>query len=112
VLDWWTRLGLWWVKFLDGEQQYMAAVAAEKEKREQGIGELTDAQLAEYQAKIDAEDEKSAATIGQAFETVLKVGKLLGVLGIIGIMLTNPSGIFALLPFFVAIWGIQLLTKK
>ncbi len=86
-----------WVRFLDGEQD---------------ISRLTDAEKVEYQAKLDAEDAKSFAVIGHVLETVFKVGKLLGVLGIIGIMLTNPSGIINLLPFFVAIWGIQLLTKK
>jgi len=86
-----------WVRFLDGEQD---------------ISRLTDAEKVEYQAKLDAADAKSFAVIGQVLETVFKVGKLLGVLGIIGIMLTNPSGIINLLPFFVAIWGIQLLTKK
>ena len=86
-----------WVRFLDGDQD---------------ISKLTDVEKAEYQAKIDAEDSKSFAAMGQVLETVFKVGKLLGVVGIIGIMLTDPSGIFNLLPFFVAIWGIQLLTKK
>ena len=86
-----------WVRFLDGEQD---------------ISRLTDAEKVEYRAKLDAADAKSFAVIGQVLETVFKVGKLLGVLGIIGIMLTNPSGIINLLPFFVAIWGIQLLTKK
>jgi hypothetical protein len=93
----------------------MDDIAREKAEREGAINKLSPSERAEYEAEIQARDEKSLESIDQGFRTVLNVVRVLGIIGIIGIigtMLFYPPGIFALLPFFVAIWGIQLLTKK
>lgn len=102
----------WWEDLQKRDRAFNAAVEEEKAKIEAAISGLSEPEKAEYEAKMQALEEKSAESITQAFRTVLNVGRVLGIIGIIGTMLFYPPGIFALLPFFVAIWGIQLLTKK
>ena len=102
----------WWEDLQKRDQAFNAAVEGEKAKRAEAINQLSPSERAEYEAEIQALDEKSLESVNQGFRTVLSIVRALGVIGIIGTMLFYPPGIFALLPFFVAIWGIQLLTKK
>lgn len=102
----------WWQDLQKRDQAFNAAVIEEKAKREAAISGLSETEKAEYEVEMAAIEDRSAESITQAFRTVLNVGRVLGIIGIIGTMLFYPPGIFALLPFFVAIWGIQLLTKK
>jgi hypothetical protein len=102
----------WWRRLQDGDRKFMDDIAREKAEREEAINKLSPSERAEYEAEIQARDEKPLESINQGFRTVLDVVRVLGIIGIIGTMLFYPPGIFALLPFFVAIWGIQLLTKK
>jgi hypothetical protein len=102
----------WWRRLQDGDRKFMDDFAREKAEREEAINKLSPSERAEYEAEIQALDEKSLESVNQGFRTVLSIVRALGVIGIIGTMLFYPPGIFALLPFFVAIWGIQLLTKK
>jgi len=102
----------WWRRLQDGDRKFMDDIAREKAEREEAINKLSPSERAEYEAEIQALDEKSLESVNQGFRTALSIVRALGVIGIIGTMLFYPPGIFALLPFFVAIWGIQLLTKK
>jgi hypothetical protein len=102
----------WWQDLQKRDRAFNDAIAREKAEREGAINKLSPSERAEYEAEIQARDEKSLESIDQGFRTVLNVVRVLGIIGIIGTMLFYPPGIFALLPFFVAIWGIQLLTKK
>jgi hypothetical protein len=102
----------WWEDLQKRDQAFNAAVEEEKAKREEAINKLSPSESAQYDAEIQARDEESLESINQGFRTALNVVRVLGIIGIIGTMLFYPPGIFALLPFFVAIWGIQLLTKK
>ncbi len=102
----------WWQDLQKRDRAFNDAIAREKAEREGAINKLSPSERAEYEAEIQARDEKSLESINEGFRTVLNVVRVLGIIGIIGTMLFYPPGIFALLPFFVAIWGIQLLTKK
>ena len=102
----------WWEDLQKRDRAFNAAVEEEKAKIEAAISGLSETEKAEYEVEMAAIEDRSAESITQAFRTVLNVGRVLGIIGIIGTMLFYPPGIFALLPFFVAIWGIQLLTKK
>ena len=102
----------WWQDLQKRDRAFNDAIAREKAEREGAINKLSPSERAEYEAEIQARDEKSLESIDQGFRTVLNVVRVIGIIGIIGTMLFYPPGIFALLPFFVAIWGIQLLTKK
>jgi hypothetical protein len=99
----------WWQDLQERDRAFNDAVAREKAKREGAIRKLSEPERAEYEIEMQTLEAKSSE---QAFQTVLNAGRSIGIIGIIGTMLIYPPGIFALLPFFVAIWGIQLLTKK
>ena len=102
----------WWQDLQKRDQAFNAAVEEEKAKREAAISGLSETEKAEYEVEMAAIEDRSAESVTQAFRTALNAVRVLGIIGIIGTMLFYPPGIFALLPFFVAIWGIQLLTKK
>ena len=102
----------WWKDLKKRDQAFNAAVEADRAKIKAAISELSESERAEYEAQMQAETEKAEAKIDGAIQTVFAVLKVLGVLGILGIMLTNPWAIFGLLPFFIALWGIQLITRK
>jgi hypothetical protein len=99
----------WWQDLQKRDQAFNAAIARKKAESEEAINRLSPTERAQYEAEVQAQEAKSSE---QAFQTVLNAGRFIGITGIIGTMLFYPPGIFALLPFFVAIWGIQLLTKK
>ena len=99
----------WWRDLQDRDRAFNDAIARGKAEREEAINRLSEAERAEYEIEMQTLEAKSSE---QAFQTVLNAGRFIGITGIIGTMLFYPPGIFALLPFFVAIWGIQLLTKK
>lgn len=102
----------WWEDLQKRDRAFNAAVEEENAKIEAAISGLSETEKAEYEVEMAAIEDRSAESTTQAFRTVLNVGRVLGIIGIIGTILFYPPGIFALLPFFVAIWGIQLLTKK
>jgi uncharacterized membrane protein len=107
--SWEVKVFKWWQDLQDRDRAFNDAIARGKTEREEAINKLSEPERAEYEVEMQALEDKSSE---QAFQTVLNAGRFIGITGIIGTMLFYPPGIFALLPFFVAIWGIQLLTKK
>ena len=99
----------WWRRLQEGDRKFMDDIARKKAESEEAVNRLSPTERAQYEAEVQAQEAKSSE---QAFQTVLNAGRFIGITGIIGTMLFYPPGLFALLPFFVAIWGIQLLTKK
>ena len=102
----------WWEDVQKRDREFNAAIEKEKAKRAAAFSGLSESEKAEYEVEMAALEDRSAESVTQAFRTALNAVRVLGIIGIIGTMLFYPPGIFALLPFFVAIWGIQLLTKK
>lgn len=102
----------WWEDLQKRDRAWINHLEEEKAKREESIKALSPSERSEYDAEIQARDEEFLESINHAFRTFLNLGRVLGIIGIAGTVLFNPPGIFALLPFIVAIWGIQLLAKR
>ena len=98
------------------DQEWFEAVEQKRVRREKELAALSHEErvvrAAKEAANAEANFAKTEATFQKTLDAVFWVGKSLLVISVVVVLLTNPVGIFWFLPLFIAIWGIQLLTRR